>query len=96
MHRLSLPEAHRLSYDPSVDRHIPHVPGSVAHAFWAACGAIVVAYIFFAALGAVQPGEAVELTVVVLALAVLWLGHAWRDLWRYERRDGPGGGAIAR
>jgi hypothetical protein len=80
---------HRLSYDPSVDRHIPH-------AFWWTCGAIVVAYIFFAALGAVEPGEAVELTIVVLALAVLWLGHAWRDLWRRERGDGPGGGAMAR
>jgi hypothetical protein len=75
---------------------MPHPPAHVAHAFWGTCGAIVVAYIFFAALGAVQPDEAVELTIVVLALAVLWLGHAWRDLWRDERRNGPGGGAIAR
>jgi hypothetical protein len=75
---------------------MPHVRDSVAHAFWAACGAIVLAYIFFAALGAVQPDEAVELTVVVLTLAVLWLAHTWRDLWRDERGDGPGGGAIAR
>jgi hypothetical protein len=67
------------------------------HAFWWACGGIVLAFIFFAALGAVDPGEAVELTIVVLVLAVLWLAHAWRDLWREERRGGgPGGGAIAR
>jgi hypothetical protein len=66
------------------------------HAFWWACGAIVLAFIFFAALGAVDPAEAVELTIVVLVLAVLWLAHAWRDLWREERRGGPGGGAIAR
>jgi hypothetical protein len=74
---------------------MPHAPAPLAHVFWGACGAIVVAYIFFAALGALEPGDAIELTIVVLALAVLWLGHAWRDLWRDERRSGPGGGAIA-
>jgi hypothetical protein len=87
---------HRLSYDPSVNRHMPHGRASIAHAFWGACGAIVLAYIFVAALGAFQPDEAVELTIVVLALAVLWLAHSWRELWRDERGDGPGGGAMAR
>jgi hypothetical protein len=28
----------------------------------------------------------VAVTAVVLALAVLWLAHAWRGLWRDERR----------
>jgi hypothetical protein len=71
--------------------HLPHlepdahpVLHTLAHAFWALCGTIVVLFIFFAALGAVEPEEAVELTVVVLALAVLWLAHAWRELWRAE------------
>ena len=83
--------------------HLPHIDAdthrlrqAVANAFWSVCGVVVVLFIFFAALGAIEPSEAVELTVVVLALAVLWLAHAWRDLWRYERRDGPGGGAMAR
>jgi hypothetical protein len=73
--------------------HLPHLePGthpvleSLGHAFWAVCGAIVLLFIFFAALGAVEPGEAPELTIVVLALAALWLAHAWRGLWRDERR----------
>ena len=84
-----------------MDRHLldheAHpVLESVAHAFWAVCGATVVLFIFFAALGAIEPDEALELTIVVLALAVLWLAHAWRGLWRDERRGGPGGGAIAR
>jgi hypothetical protein len=57
----------------------------LAHAFWAACGTIVVLFIFFAALGAVEPGDAIALTIAVLALAVLWLAHAWRGLWRDER-----------
>jgi hypothetical protein len=59
---------------------------TLAHAFWAACGTIVVLFIFFAALGAIDPDDAVEVTVVVLALAVLWLAHAWRGLWHDERR----------
>jgi hypothetical protein len=59
---------------------------SIAHVFWALCATIVVLFILFAALGAVEPGDALELTIVVLALAVLWLAHAWRGLWRDERR----------
>jgi TRAP-type C4-dicarboxylate transport system permease large subunit len=61
---------------------------TLAHAFWALCGTIVILYIFLAALGAIDPTEAVELTVVVLALAALWLAHAWRGLWEQERREG--------
>jgi hypothetical protein len=84
--------------------HRPHLePGahpvleSLGHAFWAVCGAIVLLFIFFAALGAVEPEDALVLTIVVLALAVLWLAHAWRGLWRDERRSGQGGGgAISR
>jgi hypothetical protein len=63
----------------------PHLEAA-AHAFWAACGGIVILFIFFAALGAIDPSEAVEVTAVVLVLAVLWSAHAWRDLWRDERR----------
>jgi hypothetical protein len=73
--------------------HLPHFErdehprlGSALHVFWGACAAIVLLFIFLAALGAIDPEEAVVLTVVVLALAVLWLTHAWRGLWRDERR----------
>jgi hypothetical protein len=62
---------------------MPHLDG-ISHAFWAVCGAIVLLFIFVAALGAVEPGDAVELTVVVFVLAVLWLAHSWRALWRDE------------
>jgi len=73
--------------------HLPHFEraehprlGTALHVFWAACALIVLLFIFLAALGAIDPDEAVEMTVVVLALAVLWLAHAWRGLWRDERR----------
>ena len=59
---------------------------NLSHVFWAFCAAVVLLFIFVAALGALEPGDAVELTVAVMALAVLWLAHAWRDLWRQERR----------
>jgi hypothetical protein len=73
--------------------HLPHFErdehprlGSALHLFWGACAAIVLLYIFLAALGAIDPGEVVVVTVLVLALAVLWLAHAWRGLWRDEKR----------
>ena len=63
-----------------------HGHASVKHALWAACAAIVVLYIFLAALGAFEPDEVIELTVVVVALAALLLAHEWRGQFRNERR----------
>ena len=62
---------------------------AIVHLFWAVSAAIVVLFIVLAALGAVEPGDAIVLTVVVLALAALWLAHEWRGLWRDERRSRP-------
>jgi hypothetical protein len=56
------------------------------HVFWAASATIVLVFIVLAALGVIDPTEGLGVTVVVLALAVLWLGHAWLELWRDERR----------
>jgi hypothetical protein len=73
--------------------HLPHFErddhprlGGALHLFWGACAALVLLYILLAALSAIDPADAVELTVIVLALAVLWLAHAWRGLWRDEKR----------
>jgi len=49
-------------------------------AFWAIIGSVVVIYLFFIALGGIEPGDAQVATVIVLVLAVLWLAHAWRRL----------------
>jgi len=49
-------------------------------AFWAIIGSIVVIYLFFIALGGIDPGDAKVATIIVLVLAVLWLAHAWRRL----------------
>jgi xanthine/uracil permease len=70
---------------------MPHVPHQTEHAglghvLWAACASVVVMFIFLAALGAFEPGEVVELTIVVIGLAALLLAHEWRGLFREERR----------
>jgi len=50
-------------------------------AAWAVCGAVVVLFIFFAALGGIDPGEAQVATIVIGVLALLWIAHAWRRLF---------------
>jgi cyanate permease len=60
-------------------------PQQPLHYLWAAVGAIVVGYVFLAALGAFEPEEVIELTVVVVAMAALLLAHEWREQFRDER-----------
>lgn len=57
--------------------------------FWALVGSAVVLYLFFVALDAIDPADAPVVSYLVLALAVLWLAHAWRRLLR------GGGGSHA-
>ena len=54
---------------------------TVTTIFWALIGALVVLYIFFVAVGGVDPGEDSVWTIIALVLAVLWLAHSWRRLW---------------
>jgi uncharacterized membrane protein YfcA len=60
--------------------------GNGLQVLWAACGAIVVGYVFLAALGAFEPDEVIELTIVVVLLAAILLAHEWREQFRDERR----------
>jgi hypothetical protein len=50
-------------------------------AAWALMGAVVVLYLFFAGLGAIDPAEAPLATFVVALMALAWLGHAWHRLY---------------
>ena len=47
----------------------------------AICGALVVLYLFFIAVGGVDPTEDTGWTIAALVLAVLWLAYSWRRLW---------------
>ena len=55
------------------------------HVMWGISGVVVVLYVFLAALGAFEPGEVVELTVAIVALAGALLVHEWRGQFRVER-----------
>ena len=45
------------------------------------CGGLVVLYLFFVAVGGVDPTEDKGWTIAALVLAVLWLAYSWRRLW---------------
>ncbi|MDO8184822.1 hypothetical protein Q5424_06350 [Conexibacter sp. JD483] len=47
----------------------------LSQGFWALIAGVVVAYVFFLALGAFGSSEAGLATAVVIALALLWIGH---------------------
>jgi uncharacterized membrane protein YdbT with pleckstrin-like domain len=49
-------------------------------AAWAIVGSIVVLYLFFVIVDAVNPDKAPAASIVVLVLAVAWLIHAWQRL----------------
>ena len=49
--------------------------------FWAAIGALVVLYIFFALIGGGDPSEEPRWGIAALLLALLLLAPSWRRLW---------------
>jgi hypothetical protein len=49
-------------------------------ALWAVIGAIVVLYLFFVVVDAVNPDTAPVASIVVLVLALAWVAHAWQRL----------------
>jgi hypothetical protein len=47
---------------------------------FAFCGGLVVLYVFFIAIGAINAGDAAIATGVAIALALIWLLGFWRRL----------------
>ena len=45
------------------------------------CGALVVLYLFFIAIGGVDPTDTEGWTIAALVLAIIWLAYSWRRLW---------------
>lgn len=71
------------------ERRIIATARGLSQAFWALAGGIVVAYVFFLALGAFSSREVGAVTVVVAVLALLWAVHAVRSAQR--RANAPEG-----
>lgn len=57
----------------------------VSATFWVLVLAVIALFAFFVALGALEPGDVIGLTVAVALLAVLWLVHAALESRRAPR-----------
>jgi fatty acid desaturase len=64
----------------------------MSESFWILLLAIVALFVFLLALGAYSPSEVITLTIVMVVLFVLWLGHA---VWLSRKRSGRDPRAIA-
>jgi hypothetical protein len=73
--------------------HLPRPHGGreafeqIREGFWALTIGVLVAFAFFAALGAFSFGDSATVTVVVALLAVAWMVHAWNTGRRAADRD---------
>jgi hypothetical protein len=54
---------------------------TIIAAAWAIAGGLVVLYIFFMAIGTINPDNARPATIAVLVVAIVWVVHAWRRLY---------------
>jgi fatty acid desaturase len=64
----------------------------MSESFWILLVAIVALFAFLLALGAYSPGQVLTLTLVMVGLFVLWIGHA---IWVSRKRTGRDPRAIA-
>ena len=64
---------------------------TMSETFWVLILGVVVLFAFFFALGAINPGDVVWLTLAVLGLALLWAAHA---VWESRHRSGRDPEAI--
>lgn len=64
---------------------------SMAAFIFAFCGGLAVLYVFFAAIGAVDIGDAIVATIIAVILAAIWLFAFWQrlknDAVRVQRPD---------
>jgi TRAP-type C4-dicarboxylate transport system permease large subunit len=63
------------------------VLSTLSDTFWILVLSVIVLFGFFVALGALDPGEVAGLSLAIVALAGLWVGHAMWDARRRTGRD---------
>jgi fatty acid desaturase len=85
----------RRAYTRRSEDHTQLVRGVVSMLF-AICGGLAVVFLFFAAMGAVDLGDAIAATVIAVLMGVVWFTgfyyrhrtHAGRAQWRDRERRG--------
>jgi hypothetical protein len=60
---------------------------TMSESFWVLLVGLVALFGFLIALGAYSPGEVVVLTIVMVVLFLLWVGHAMWVSRRADKRD---------
>ena len=59
----------------------------MSESFWILLVALVALFGFLLALGAYSPGEVLTLTIVMVVLFLLWIGHAMWASRKADKRD---------
>ena len=59
----------------------------MSESFWILLVCLVALFVFEIALGAYSPGQVVGLSIVMVALFAIWLGHAVWVSRRADKRD---------
>lgn len=64
---------------------LAHMRTTMSNTFWALVLAIIAMFAFFLALGAFNAGDVLGVTLAVIALTILWIGHA---IWMSRHAKG--------
>jgi membrane protein implicated in regulation of membrane protease activity len=60
----------------------------IVDGFWVLVIGVIACFVFFVAIGGINPADSVGLSIVIGALVVLYLAHAWAQNHRKaEARD---------
>ena len=57
----------------------------LSETFWLFVLGVICLFAFFVIMGAFSPGQVIGLSIAMLVLAALWLGHA---MWQARHRSG--------
>jgi uncharacterized membrane protein YhaH (DUF805 family) len=66
---------------------VPRMLETMRETFWILALAIIALFVFFAALGAFSPADALWATIAVAVLCALWVVHAVLEGRHRDRRD---------
>ena len=85
------PQPERREYDRREEEHRNLLPAVISLLF-AVCGGLAAIFLFFAAMGAVDLGDAVAATVIAIVMGLVWFGgfyyrHRTGEVRLAERRD---------